>query len=308
MTTKIPILIIAGPTGSGKSALALTLAQKHNAEIVNLDAFQIYRGMRIGTAQPSEAEQSLVKHWLYGFQDPNIGMTAANFVSLADCVVQEVHQRGKRALLVGGTGFYMKALLYGLFEAPPIDEGLRKRLAERATTVEGKEALYQELLSIDPEAAARISKNDVYRINRALEVFYQTGKPISVHHKEHQRPERYEHRILALEVEKSALHQRQQERVKSMFEAGWEGEVRSLLGAGVSVDSPGFRAIGYRSVAELVRGKKSLEEVLAEVCKEHQQYAKRQKTWLRAEKQVEYSSFESAMKEQTPSILWWSSH
>ena len=308
MTTKLPLLIIAGPTGSGKSALALKLATQHHAEIVNLDAFQIYRGMQIGTAQPSIEEQASVPHWLYGFQDPNVGMSAASYAAMADSIIQELHQRGRRILLVGGTGFYMRALLYGLFEAPPIDEGLRKRLAERATTTEGKEALFQELSSVDPEAAARISKNDIYRINRALEVFYQSGKPLSLHHKEHQRPERYEHRILALEVEKEALSQRQQTRARAMLEAGWEAEVRALLASGVTVASPGFRAIGYRSVSQLAMGVKNKEEVLAEVSREHQQYAKRQRTWLRAEKQVEYLSPLTATADQTPAIKWWSSH
>ena len=308
MTAKIPILIIAGPTGSGKSALALVLAQKYQAEIVNMDAFQLYRGMRIGTAQPSDEEQRIVPHWLYGFQDPSVGMTAAGYAVLADQAIQEIHSRGRRVLLVGGTGFYMRALLYGLFEAPPIDEGLRKRLAERAATPEGREALALELSSIDPEAAARISKNDVYRINRALEVFYQSGKPLSAHHKEHQRPERYEHRILALEVEKLQLQERQQARVRSMFELGWEAEVRALLAAGVTAEAPGFRAIGYRSVAELVGGRKNREEVLAEVSKEHQQYAKRQRTWLRAEKQTESATLQETMSTLTPSTKWWSSH
>jgi tRNA dimethylallyltransferase len=306
MTSKIPILIIAGPTGSGKSTLALKLAQEHNAEIVNLDAFQIYRGMRIGTAQPSQEAQATVPHWLYGFQDPNVGMSAAGYAELADSVIQEIAQRGRRALLVGGTGFYMRALLYGLFEAPPIDEGLRKELAERAATPQGKEVLFQELSSVDPEAAARISKNDIYRINRALEVFYQSGKPLSMHHKEHQRPERYEHKILALEVEKALLQKRQQARVREMFEAGWEAEVQALLASGVTVNSPGFRAIGYHSVAELVGGRMSREEVFAKISKQHHQYAKRQRTWLRAEKQVEYVSFQVDTSHLN-SLLKWSS-
>jgi tRNA dimethylallyltransferase len=305
---KIPLLVIAGPTGSGKSALALMLAKRHDAEIVNLDAFQIYRGMRIGTAQPSAEELSEVRHWLYGFYDPREAMSAAQYTKLADAALAEIRSRGKRVILVGGTGFYMRALLYGLFEAPPVDEALRRSLTEKASTPEGKEEVYQELTRVDPEAAARIAKNDVYRVTRALEIFHQSGKPMSEHHKEHQRPARYEHRILAPEIERDELVRRQEGRVSEMFRAGWEAEVRGLLDLGVLVTSPGFRAIGYRSVVELILGQKTREEVLAQIRKEHQQYAKRQKTWLRSEEGVEHAIFQEPGGPKTSSIDWWASH
>lgn len=279
----IPIVIIAGPTGAGKSSLALTLARRYDAEIINLDAFQIYRGMRIGTAQPTDEEQRLVPHWLYNFYDPSLSMSAAAYTILADQTIAEVSGRGKRVILVGGAGFYMRSLLLGLFAAPAVDEELRASLAKRAEAPGGKEALHQELSKVDPESAARLPVNDVYRVSRALEVFYQTGKALSAHHKEQARQPRYPFLLIGINPPKEQLSVWQIARIRAMFAAGWEYEVRELLRSGLSVDSPGFRALGYRAVAALVSGQGKREEVIEEIQKEHQQYAKRQRTWLRGE-------------------------
>lgn len=283
-------MIVAGPTGAGKSALALELASRFGAELVNIDAFQIYRGMRIGTAQPSPEEQKRAPHWLYDFCDPRAGMSAAAFSLLVDKTVAEIAARGRPVVLVGGAGFYLRAVLYGLFEAPPVDAALRASLGARAQTAEGREALHRELAAVDPAAAARLPAADAYRVTRALEIFLQTGKPLSVHHQEHARGPRYRFTLVALDPPAEELAARQAARIEAMLREGWLDEVRALLAEGISDDAPGMKAIGYRALSGVLRGERTLAAARAEITKEHKAYAKRQRTWLRAERGVEWVS------------------
>lgn len=284
------LVLLAGPTASGKSALARELAQQHEAEIVNLDAFQLYRGMRIGTAQPSPEERAQVPHWLYDFCDPRQGMSAAAYAALADQTADEIFSRGKRVIFVGGTGFYLRALLYGLFEAPPVDEALRASLTERSLLPGGKEALHHELAQVDPESASRLPINDAYRVTRALEVFLQTGISLTEHHRAQQRGPRYRFLLLALDPPHEELAAKQARRLAVMMQAGWLEEVRALQEEGITESAPGCKAIGYRALFSVLRGEKTRAEAEAEILREHKAYAKRQRTWLRAEPGVRWFS------------------
>jgi tRNA dimethylallyltransferase len=304
MGERLPTLVVlAGPTGGGKSAAALGLAREFGAEIINADAFQVYRGMEIGTAQPDERARGEIPHHLYGFQDPREGMSAASYAALADQAISDILARGRRALVVGGAGFYLRALLRGLFDAPPVDAKLRAELLARGEAEGGREALHEELSRVDPEAAARLPAADLYRVSRALEIYYQTGVAMSEHHRAHERPARYHYALLCIDPPAEELTRRQSGRVSAMFEAGWEAEVAGLLRAGVPLSAPGFRALGYRGIASLVLGERSRAEVIAEISREHKKYAKRQRTWLKREEGARF--FSSGEEVRVPAAEFW---
>jgi tRNA dimethylallyltransferase len=281
------LVVIAGPTASGKSALALALAERLGGEIVSADSQQVYRGLDVGTAKPSPEVRAAVPHHLVDIADPDEQLTAARFVALADAAISEIAARGRVPLVTGGTGLWMRALLRGLADAPPRDEALRERL-EAEEAAEGQGHLHRRLEGVDPEAAARLHPNDTVRIIRALEVHALTGAPLSAHHAAHGFEEaRYPHRLLALAPERSVLRARIAERVAAMLEAGWIEETRRLLASGAVTADRLRKILGYTEVTAHLEGALAREALPDRIAARTWQYAKRQGLWLRQEPAVE---------------------
>jgi tRNA dimethylallyltransferase len=280
------IVVLAGPTGAGKSALGLALARRVGGEIVNADSQQVYRGLDVGTAKPTPAERAAVAHHLLDVAEPGEGMDAARFVSLADQAIAGIEARGRLPLVIGGTGLYLRALLHGLVEAPGRDPALRGRLAEEAAAL-GRPALHARLAAVDPAAAGRIHPNDLNRIVRALEIA-AGGQTQSALHAAHAfRPERHHALFLALEPPRPELLSRLDARVEAMFARGLLEEARALLDR-FGATLPPRLPIGYAEAVEVVRGALALDEAVRRVQAAHRQYARRQVIWLRREPGAEW--------------------
>jgi len=273
--------VILGPTASGKSDLAMALARRWGAEILSVDSMQVYRGMDIGTAKPSAAEQAEVRHHLIDLVGPDQTFTVARFVELADAVIADAARRKVPLIATGGTPLYYKALFEGLFEGPPADEAVRERL--RALSGED---LHRRLLAIDPEAATRIHANDTKRLIRALEVFEITGKPITSFQTEWASAEggatlRHQAMWIGLNWERDAINRRINARVKKMMEAGWVEETRGLLDQYGELSPTASEATGYRELIEHVRGRMKLEEAVEQIKIGTRQLARKQMKWFR---------------------------
>jgi len=276
------LLVLAGPTGAGKSQLAIELAECWGAEIVGADSQQVYRHFDIGTAKPPAKLLSRIPHHLISCLEPTEECTAARYVALADEAIADIHSRGKRAIVVGGTGLYLRALLHGLAALPPVDMLLRKRLEAWAEEV-GEEALHRRLGEIDAATAARLPRGDKLRAMRALEIFEQTGKPASAHWEEHNfQEERYIHHYIVLSPERHLLYEAINQRVEDMFEAGLLAEIKALVGMGFR-DTPAMRSVGYREGLEVVEGVLSEAQARQKMAQNTRHYAKRQLTWFRKE-------------------------
>jgi tRNA dimethylallyltransferase len=284
-------LILTGPTASGKSALALDLAQRLNAEIISADSMTLYRGMDIGTAKPSAADRARVPHHLIDILDPWESASVAWWLERAAAAVRDIEARGKTALFVGGTPFYLKALLCGLFPAPPADHDLRRRLETEAKD-RGLEALHARLAAVDPASARRLHPNDVRRVVRALEVWHLTGKPLSEWQQQNwwngDSPGFSRGSCLVVDVPRPELYARIDRRVEAMFAAGWVDEVRRLRALPQPLSREASRALGYREIGEFLDARRSLAETVAEVQLRTRQFAKRQLTWFRALPGVEF--------------------
>jgi tRNA dimethylallyltransferase len=272
---------LLGPTASGKSALALRLAEKHPIEIVSVDSAQVYRGLDIGTAKPTSAERARVPHHLIDLVDPDQRYSAGQFRGDAILAVQDILRKGKVPLLVGGTMLYYRTLAGGLDALPKADAALRAQISGEAKT-RGWPALHAELAGIDPEAARRIMPNDAQRIQRALEVYRLTGEPISSLQRGTAEPPPFALRGHALIPERANLHQAIEKRFDAMLRDGLVDEVSALrqryaLDAGL----PSMRAVGYRQVWCFLEGKITREEMRAQAIAATRQLAKRQMTWLR---------------------------
>jgi tRNA dimethylallyltransferase len=282
--------ILTGPTASGKSALALELAGKLNAEIISADSMTVYRGMDIGTAKPSAADRQRVPHHLIDVLDPWESASVAWWLERSQEAVADIERRGKTALFVGGTPFYLKALLCGLFPAPPADQELRRRLEAEADQG-GKDALHARLAAIDPLTAQRLHPNDVRRVVRALEVWHLTGKPISAWQQQDwfgNSPRFRPGSCLVVDVPRAELYGRIDRRAEAMFAAGWVDEVRRLRALPRPLSREASMALGYREIGEMLDGKRTLEETVAEVQLRTRQFAKRQLTWFRALPGIEW--------------------
>jgi tRNA dimethylallyltransferase len=284
-----PVIAIVGPTASGKSTLGIEVALKLNGEIINCDSVQVYQEIQIATAKVPLDERKGVAHHLIDFVSPNINYTAGEWAREAAQKIEEIESRGRVPLLVGGTGFYLRALRKPLFASPPTDESLRRRLT-RSREKRGPEHLHRLLTRIDPGAARQLYPRDWPRVQRALEVYLQTGK--SIVDQQPERPEPHESsrrlRIIALNPLRAELYQRINERTEAHFHAGLVDEVRDLLARGFSPASNALGAHGYRRVVEYLQGLRDLDSAVEQTKLDVRHYAKRQLTWFRHEAGVEW--------------------
>lgn len=281
-------IAIVGPTASGKTALAIELAQRLDTEIISADSMQFYRGMEIGTAAPTPEELAAVRHHFVSFLDPDEPYSAGAFARDARAVVENLLQRERIAVVVGGSGLYVSALLEGLFEGPARDESIRDRLMREAQ-IEGVPALYDRLKSVDPVYAQAILPNDLRRIVRALEVFEITGRAISDFHRDHRRQtESLRALFVGIEHERADLYARINTRVDRMMEAGFVDEVRRLLDAGYGNAIERLKSLGYREVAAYLRGEQSLDAAVERIKMNTRHFAKRQLSWYRGDDRVRW--------------------
>jgi tRNA dimethylallyltransferase len=279
------VVVLVGPTGSGKTALSLVLAARWNAEIVNADSRQIYRRLDIGSAKPTPAQRAQVPHHLIDVAEPDEPFDCGRYRQLAMAAIADITQRGKRVLLAGGTGLYIKVLLHGLFAAPARDPALRKRFEEQEAAAPG--SLHRMLAAVDPASAARLHAHDRLRLTRALEVWELTGRPISAWQAAHAFAEApFETLQLGLSVPRAELYARITARCAAMVRDGLVEEVRALYASGLSPDLPSLRSLGYWEIGEYVRGVCDLPAALARMTQATRRFAKRQLTWFRADPQV----------------------
>jgi tRNA dimethylallyltransferase len=274
------IVVITGPTASGKTVFALNLAATLASEIVSADSAQVYRYLDIGTAKPTRAERDLVPHHLVDIVEPDESYDVGRFRAEATEAIEAIRSRGRLPLVVGGTALYLKALLRGLAPSPPRDRAVRAELEARWDA--GPQDLWEELRRIDPKLAARLHPNDRSRIVRGLEVWRVVGQPLSAYQEGHGfSDEPFDALLLGMELEKEELHRRIEERVENMFAAGWVAEVRTLLARGFGPELPSMQSIGYRELCRWLREGGELSEVQGEIRRNTQRLAKRQATWFR---------------------------
>ena len=282
---KKSVLVICGPTGSGKTSLALSLVEKFPLEIISADSRQVYRRMDVGTAKATVAEQAVVPHHMIDLIDPDQEFSVAEFVDQARPLIEDISVRGKIPCIVGGTGLYIRALLGGLAQLPSSDSELRKQLHQREES-EGPGYLFQELQQIDPEAAAEIHPNNIIRIVRALEVCALSGRKISELKSEHRFAEQpYRVMKLAPDYPRADLYSRINLRTEQMIESGLVEEVRSLV-ASYSLDLKALQTLGYREVVRYLKSEIAAEQMIDDIKKYTRQYAKRQLTWFRKEEDI----------------------
>ena len=279
--------VLTGPTASGKTALSIRLAKSHQCEIVCMDSMQIYRRMNVGTATPTVEEMDGIPHHMIDVADPDEIFSVARYQEMAEACIADIHARGKRALLVGGTGFYLRALRQpmALGGDAAADESIRAELEYLAAQENGKERLHDMLAEVDPETAARLHLNDVRRAVRALEVYRLTGIPFSKQPKI-QTDSRFEYRVATLTMDRSMLYSRIEKRVDMMVEQGLVEEVRSLLAEGVPADCQAMKAIGYKEIVPFLRGESDWTDTDYLLKLNTRHYAKRQLTWMRREENV----------------------
>ncbi len=284
MAVQPPIIVLLGPTASGKSAVAMALAGRVGAEVLSLDSMQVYRGMDVGTAKPAPDERARVRHHLIDVVEPNENFTVARFVEMADVAIAHARRRAMPLIATGGTPLYYKALFEGLFDGPGADPVTRARLSEQPL-----HELHARLASVDPEAAARIHANDRKRLVRALEVFELTGRPISSFQTDWAGGERrHAAAWFGLQWDRDDLNRRINARVKQMIEAGWVEETRSLLARYGTLSKTAAEATGYAELIAHVRGQISLEDAVEQIKIATRQLARRQLKWFRRFRDVQW--------------------
>jgi tRNA dimethylallyltransferase len=285
-TAKPKIIIICGPTGIGKTAAAIDVAQHFNGHIVGADSMQIYKYMDIGTAKPTAEEQARVVHHMVDIVEPDEGFDAAQYAERARAKIIELGEKQIRPFVVGGTGLYIKALLYGLFDAQVSDPKVRQGLKKEADA-HGIAFLHERLSGLDPETAKRLHPNDTYRILRALEVVESTGQTISTHHQKHGFLEQpFQSLRIGLCLDRDVLYDRINQRVDAMMSAGFLDEVKGLLAKGYGADLKSMQSIGYRHMVVCLEDRLSWEECVRTIKRDHRRYAKRQLTWFGADSEI----------------------
>lgn len=299
-----PVVAIVGPTAVGKSALAMVLAERlpEGGEIINADALQVYRGMDVGTAKPSAEDLARVPHHLIDILEPAERYSAGEFARRARAAIGDIRGRGRRPIVVGGSGLYVRALLDGISPVPKGDPLVRQELRDELVR-NGLEALYQELRRVDPPTAARLLPGDSQRILRALEVVRASGVPLSkwIARQPYGR-DRLEAVRVGLTLPRSVLYDAIEQRVARMMDQGWADEVEELLSGGLSPALPGFQAIGYRQIARHLRGECPLERAIEETVRATRRYAKRQLTWFRKEPGIHWFDARRVARDPTPVV------
>jgi tRNA dimethylallyltransferase len=284
----LPLVVVVGPTASGKSALSIALAKKFSAEIIACDSTQLYRGVNIGTAKPTVEERGGIAHHLIDVLGPTEAATAGGYRDLAVRVLAKLRTRGRLPILTVGTGLYMRALLEGLADLPLRSEELRARLRESAKK-RGAAHLHGVLRRMDAEAAGKIAATDEQKLIRAIEVCVLTRKPISEVHRSGRKPlEGWRPVKIGLMPSRELLHQRIDARTDAMLQSGWLDEVKGLLSAGISENSKVFDFIGYREMLAVSRGAMTLEQARAAIQQATRHYAKRQMTWFRKDAEIRW--------------------
>ena len=283
---KPKVIVICGPTASGKTTLSIQLAQKINGEIISSDSMQIYKDMNIGTAKPDQQEMQGIKHYLLDFVEPNQRYSVADYKKDAENAIEDILQKGKVPIIVGGTGLYVDSLIYGI-EYPNIefDENYRKEL-ERRVEKEGLEKLYEKAKKIDPQAMKKISRNDQKRILRVLEIYNATGKTKTEQEIQSRKNEvKYDYRVFAINMDREKLYDRINKRVDIMIQKGLIEEVENLLKK-YNEFPTAMQGLGYKEVVEYIQGKVLKEDMIENIKRESRRYAKRQITWFKKNKQT----------------------
>ena len=283
------IICVAGPTASGKTSLSIALAKALDGEVISCDSMQIYRGMDIGTAKPTPHEMDGVVHHMLDVVSPADDFSVSRYCEMADPILQDILARGKTAIIAGGTGLYMDALIRGNSFAPFPSTGMREKLEAEADAI-GMEAMVEKLRAIDPESAQRLPMNDRKRIIRALEVYYETGETITEHNRKTQAiPPKYNPIWFALEDEnRQDLYDRIDRRVDLMLEMGLMDEIHRLLAEGIPEKSTAMQAIGYKEFLDAIHGHCTVQEAADLVKQSSRRYAKRQLTWLRRNESIHW--------------------
>lgn len=286
--TKKPLIILAGPTAVGKTALSIRLAKETGAEIISADSMQVYRGMDIGSAKITKEEMAGVPHYLVDVLEPEEDFNVVRFQNMAKDAAAEIWSKGKIPLVVGGTGFYIQALLYDIdFTENDGDESYRRELEKKASDEQGALELYEMLRNTDPKSAQEIHPRNIKRIIRALEFYRQTGKKISEHNEtQRQKESPYNYAYFVLNDERSRLYERIDRRVDLMMEQGLLEEVRALRERGVRKDSTAMQGLGYKELYAYLDGEYPLDEAVRIIKRDTRHFAKRQITWFKREKNV----------------------
>ncbi len=278
------IIVLLGPTGVGKTAASVLLAKELNTEIISADSMQIYRHMDIGTAKPSEAERSGIRHHMIDVVEPSEAYSAGRYINDVTPIIEALFQQNKTPIIVGGTGLYIKAMTRGIFSGPSSDLELRDGLLAREE--EHKGSLYAHLCEIDPEAANRIERNNIRRIIRAIEVCMKSGSSISSLQKDHTMPLPYDFIKIGITRHREELYQMIDARVDAMFRSGLVDEVRALMQMGP--DRTPLQAIGYKEIARYLNQEIDLQEAERLIKRNSRRYAKRQFTWFRQEQAINW--------------------
>jgi tRNA dimethylallyltransferase len=277
------IIVICGPTGIGKTSFAISLANAFNGEIIGADSQQIYKYLDIGTAKPDKGEREQAPHHLIDFVDPGDNYDAGKFVTDADRTIEQVFSKGRLPIVAGGTGLYIRALLHGLFRTRPACEKILDEL-NAFLKENGSKVLHQRLQACDPKAAQKIHPNDSFRVIRALEVYYSSGKTISERQKDHGfAAERYASVKIGLTMDREKLYKRINHRVDLMLEQGLLNEVKALVNQGFSLDLKSMQSIGYKQMGLYIKGEVDWPEAVRLLKRDTRRYAKRQFTWFKKE-------------------------
>jgi tRNA dimethylallyltransferase len=291
-SSKTPLIAVVGPTASGKSDLGIALADRFDAEIVNCDSVQVYRGLYVATAKVPMEDRRGVPHHLIDVVEPTVNFTAVAWAEEAKRVIADIEARGKRAILVGGTGFYLRALTTKFFDSPEIDESLRPRL-QRIMEKRGAEHLHRMLVRVDSKLAVKFAPRDWSRVIRALEVYFSSGRPLSEwQERSPEEPTDFDGTLhyFVLEPPREELYKRINRRVDAMVERGLLEEIQSLIASGVPPAAKAFNAHGYKRFVEYLMGRRTLESAIEQMKLDTRHYAKRQWTWWRAQANTHWLS------------------
>ena len=301
---KPKVVVIVGPTASGKTSLSIELAKKIDGEIISADSMQIYKDMDIGTAKVTKEEAQGIKHYLVDCVSPDERYTVSDFKKDSENAIEEILKKGKTPIVVGGTGLYVNSLIYGIeYQDMKFDEKYRDELMQETKTQEGLEKLWKKANTIDPEAMKKISQNDTKRIVRVLEIYNATGKTKTYNEiLSRQKEVKYDFRVFGINFERQKLYERINRRVDIMFEQGLEEEVRKLIQKYSSFPTA-MQGLGYKEVVEYFDGKLKYDEMVDKIKQESRRYAKRQLTWFRRNEKIIWLDGEKDTKENVNIIL-----